>query len=220
MPPGNPVWSPRAEVLLLRHAATSWNEQRRRVGWIDQALTVAGRAAAHQWAAQERLRLHAVCSSDLRRARETAEIIAGALAVDDIGAFRGLREQDQGAWTGLTKEQIKLRWPERARERPRRPVGGEPAEAVLRRALPALWLIASAHPGRRVLAVTHSNLIRILERAMALSAPAAPHLQGRWLSVPTDGPVLVTRLSAGDLTAGRVSAAAMVTADTAGATGR
>jgi broad specificity phosphatase PhoE len=119
----------------------------------------------------------------------------------------GLREQHQGAWTGLTKEQIKLRWPERHRERPRRPVDGEPAETVLERVLAALGQIATLHEGGCVLIVTHSGVIQTLERAAGVDAPPVPYLEGRWfrlLSPPEEsGSLSVDSLLAGELTDGR-----------------
>lgn len=198
------------EVLLLRHAATSWNDERRFLGWADRPLTPAGREAAAAWAqrvGRAGPRLSAVCCSDLARAGDTARIIAAALGLGDVRELRGLREQDQGEWTGLTKEQIKLRWPERLRERPRRPVGGETPETVLRRALTALGTLAAEHAGGCVVAVAHSGVIRTLEQAMSVAAPPVPHLEGRWLTVSagTESPLelAVGSLRAGELTAGR-----------------
>jgi broad specificity phosphatase PhoE len=209
-------------VLLLRHAATSWNDQHRRQGWADQPLTPAGRKAASEWAHRATAGFTVVYCSDLSRARDTARIIAAALGLTEVRELSALREQDQGAWTGLTKEEIKVRWPERLRERPRRPVGGEPPEAVLGRVLPALGSLTAAHRGRRVLAVTHNDVIRTLERAMSVSAPPVPHLEGRWFQVRagaasqlepsvdwlrpaelTTGRVQATGTGAGSLAAGR-----------------
>jgi probable phosphoglycerate mutase len=148
-----------------------------------------------------------VVSSDLKRSRETAQIIAASLALHDVEAMPGLREQHQGAWTGLTKEQIKRRWPERLRERPRRPVDGESGEAVLGRVLATLAQIATAHRGRRVLIVTHSGVIQALERAAGVHAPPVPYLEGRWFRLlsPAEpsGPSSASSLLAGELTAGR-----------------
>jgi uncharacterized phosphatase len=203
-----PAQEPRAaDVLALRHAPTSWNDERRRQGWSDQPLTEAARRAARAWADHAPTSFSRVVSSDLQRARETAQIIATALALDDVESIGGLREQHQGAWTGLTKEEIKLRWPERHRERPRRPVDGESAETVLRRVLAALAQLATAHQGRRVLLVTHSGVIQTLERAAGVDAPPVPYLEGRWfrvLSAPEEnGPLSVGSLLAGELTDGR-----------------
>jgi broad specificity phosphatase PhoE len=149
----------------------------------------------------------AVVSSDLQRAHETAQIIASSLALDDVEAMPGLREQHQGAWTGLTKEQIKSRWPERLRERPRRPVDGESGESVLNRVLDAMGQIAAASQGRRVLIVTHSGVIRALERAVGADAPPVPHLEGRWFRLlwpaDHDASPAASSMLAGKLTPGR-----------------
>jgi broad specificity phosphatase PhoE len=192
---------------VLRHAATGWNDERRRQGWADQPLTAPARRAARAWADRAPGSFIAVVSSDLKRASETAKIIASALSLGEVVELSGLREQDQGAWTGLTKEQIKSRWPERLRERPRRPVGGEPAGAVLHRVLASLGRIAAAYGGQRVLVVTHSVVIRTLERAIGIDAPPVPHLEGRWLRVRgtgrRSGEAARGWVGAGELTAGR-----------------
>jgi broad specificity phosphatase PhoE len=195
------------DVLAVRHAPTGWNDERRRQGWADEPLTDAARRAARAWADRSPASFSTVVSSDLQRARETAQIIAAALALADVQAMGCLREQHQGAWTGLTKEQIKLRWPERYRERPRRPVDGEPAETVLERVLAALGQIATVHAGGCVLMVTHSGVFQTLERAAGAEAPPVPYLEGRWfrvLSPPGESsPLSVGSLLAGELTDGR-----------------
>jgi probable phosphoglycerate mutase len=193
--------------LVLRHAPTGWNDQRRRQGWADQPLTDAARRAARAWADRVPASFSAVVSSDLKRARETAQIIAASLALDGVEALEGLREQHQGAWTGLTKEQIKLQWPERLRERPRRPVDGEPGETVLRRVFAALGQIAAVHAGGCVLIVTHSGVIQALERAAGVDAPPVPYLEGRWFrllaATEENGSLSAGSLLAGELTDGR-----------------
>lgn len=200
------------EVLLLRHAPTRWNDEGRRLGWEDQPLTPAGRHASAEWARRTRPEVDVVCSSDLARARETAGAIASTLALGEVRELEGLREQHQGAWTGLTKEQIKLRWPERWRERPRHPLDGETEQAVLGRVLAVLAGLAVAHAGESVLAVTHSQVIRMLERTVAVPAPRVPHLQGRWVSVAASaggrGEASIEAIGAGALTDGRAPAPA------------
>jgi broad specificity phosphatase PhoE len=193
-------------LLLLRHAPTGWNYEQRRQGWADQPLTMAARRVARAWADRAPARFDVIVSSDLRRARDTARIIAAAVGLGGVGELEGLREQHQGAWTGLTKEQIRRRWPERLRERPRRPVDGETPDAVLQRVLATLDGIAAAHKGRAVLAVTHSGVIRTLERAIGVDAPPVPPLEGRWLQVAA-GACGEPVLRAGPCTAGRRNAA-------------
>jgi probable phosphoglycerate mutase len=212
-PPGpsacqlHPADESTAWLLLLRHAPSSWNDAQRRQGWADPPLTKAAAAAARQWSVSRPPCLRAAASSDLRRARETARLIAEHAHWPDVAQYRALREQDQGAWTGLTKAQIKQRWPGAMRERPRRPLGGETADAVLDRVLPALSQIGWDNRGACTLVVTHSEVIRIVERALGSGAAVVPHLEGRWLRVDLRASVAgsIGALAAGELTPGRLA---------------
>lgn len=198
------------EMLLLRHAPSSWNEQRRRQGWSDQPLTLAGLDAARRYAERAPAGLAAVVCSDLRRASGTATAIAGVLGLAPVHEEAALREQSQGAWTGLTREEIKLRWPARFAERPRRPVGGEPSDVFLDRVLVGLRRVAALHTGRRILVVTHSGVIRTLELALGVEAPAVPHLEGRWFTATGKAAPEATMdagwLRVGAMTTGRAAA--------------
>lgn len=186
-----------SHVLLLRHAHTAWNNENRRQGWADEPLTAAGASAAHDWARACGDRFDVIFTSDLQRARDTAQIIASGLGIEAVAVLDGLREQDQGAWTGLTKHQIEDRWPE---HRPRRPVDGETPEAVRDRVLAALGAILRASGGGLILVVTHTGVIRAVERLAGVESPPVPHLQGRWF-----------RLSEGDDQARPVIAAGLGT---------
>ena len=93
-------------VLLLRHAETEWNRERRFQGWRDSPLSAVGRGQAESAA---RLLagspVAAVWSSPLGRARETAAIIAAPhqLAVREAEAFK---EMGFGEWEGLTRDEV------------------------------------------------------------------------------------------------------------------
>lgn len=205
--PLHPADDSTACLLLLRHAPSSWNDAQRRQGWADPPLTKAAVAAARQRSVSLPPCLRAAASSDLQRARETARLIAEHAHWPDVAQFRALREQDQGAWTGLTKAQIKRRWPGAMRERPRRPLNGETADAVLDRVVPALSQIGRDNRGACTLVVTHSEVIRIVERALGSGAAAVPHLEGRWLRVDLRASVAgsIRALAAGELTPGRLA---------------
>jgi probable phosphoglycerate mutase len=204
------------DVLMLRHAPTRWNEEHRWQGWADPPLTFDGRVAAREWALRTRHRFAYVVASDLLRARDTALAIADALGhTGPVTEFPGLREQDQGEWTGLTKDEIKRRWPGRLRERPRWPVGGESPDRLRARIRDALGEIARAHPGRSVLAVTHSGVIRALEAWLGAPGPEVPHLEGRWFRLTASqrndlGSAQIGGVLAGALTSGRIEPAAKV----------
>ena len=168
-------------VLLVRHGATDWNVAMRAQGQCDIPLNDLGRSQAREVAAAlAGLDVAAVYSSDLARARHTADAIAAAhgLEVTTDGAFR---EIDQGEWTGLTDEEIRRRWPERwgtMRHHTARP-GGESPEQVCRRALTGLRRVVTTHPEGVVVVVSHGAAIRTLvAEALGYRGRAAARVRG------------------------------------------
>lgn len=90
------------ELHLVRHGETDWNRQGRIQGWIDVGLNDEGRRQAREAARKipddESYRL---VSSPLRRASETAEVLAESIAVDEFLLRPEFRELNQGHWNGL-----------------------------------------------------------------------------------------------------------------------
>ena len=158
-------------IVLVRHGETDWNRERRFQGLADTSLNGAGRAQAAELA--DALRgegLHVVYTSPLRRASETARIVAERLDLE-LRELDALREIDVGDWEGLTIEEVRSRVPESvdADSRSGWP-GGESHEELSARVLPALIGLQPLHPGQRVLGVTHAGPIRAaLAAAMRLS---------------------------------------------------
>lgn len=143
-------------ILLARHGETEWNRDGIWQGWADPPLNETGRAQARELAEQLRdVPFDAVYSSDLQRARETAEIAAAPHGVPVV-TDPGLREIDIGSWSGLTRAEIEERFPDG--ERP----GGETREQHASRVLEAVERIARENPGRRILLVTHGGTMRAL----------------------------------------------------------
>jgi alpha-ribazole phosphatase len=95
-------------LWLVRHGLTHWNVQQRFCGHSDIPLSARGQAQA-LWIAEQLLKesISAIYTSDLMRARETAEIISGqrtsAVQIKESIAWR---EMDFGEWEGLTYTQI------------------------------------------------------------------------------------------------------------------
>jgi broad specificity phosphatase PhoE len=143
-------------ILLARHGETDWNRDGVWQGWADPPLNETGRAQARELAEQLRhVPFDAVYSSDLRRAHETAEIVAAPHGVPVV-TDPGLREIDVGSFSGLTRAQIEERFPNG--ERP----DGETREQHAARVLDAVERIARENPGRRILLVTHGGTMRAL----------------------------------------------------------
>ncbi|HWH29126.1 MAG TPA: bifunctional RNase H/acid phosphatase, partial [Mycobacteriales bacterium] len=102
---------PPTTTLLLRHGQTPLSVEKRFSGVGDPELTAAGREMAAAAAVRlARSGADAVVSSPLRRARQTAALVAEALGVD-VAVEEGLRETDFGDWEGYTFGEVRTRWP-------------------------------------------------------------------------------------------------------------
>jgi probable phosphoglycerate mutase len=150
-------------LLLARHGETDWNRERRWQGHADRPLNDLGREQARGLA--ERLVAdppELVYASDLARARETAEIVAGTLGLD-VRLDARLREVDVGEWSGLTTADVERLDPEGLERRRLGGTGwqqGESFEAMGARVVEALRDIAALHPGTRLLVITHGGPMR------------------------------------------------------------
>lgn len=98
-------------VILVRHGETSWSKEDRYLGTSDISLNDLGVKQA-KIAAQvlKRKDLNIVYSSMLKRAVDTAEIIAKECAVP-LRKDARLNELSFGVWEGLTFAEIKERNP-------------------------------------------------------------------------------------------------------------
>lgn len=89
-------------IVFIRPGETDWNATGRFQGWVAVPLNDMGRQQARRLANFVRnIGITRLVSSDLRRARDTAEIIGDALGIEPIFDER-LREQHIGIWQGLT----------------------------------------------------------------------------------------------------------------------
>jgi alpha-ribazole phosphatase len=166
--------TPQTRLLLVRHAHTEMAG--RFCGQIDPPLSAEGRLQLA--GVNERLqpyRLTQVFTSDLLRARQTAESVVDACAAPLV-AVPELREISFGRWEGLTWAEITARdaeYAERwAREYPRLPAPeGEEFQIFRERITQALRHIADQSAGDCVAVVTHAGVIRTVLLEL-LSLPA------------------------------------------------
>jgi probable phosphoglycerate mutase len=159
-------------VYLARHGETEWNRMGRWQGHTDVVLSEIGREQAN--ALGERLRglgIGRVLTSDLARARETAEIVARAIGVSTPALDRDLRERAFGRFEGLTREECAVRFPDDwalYRTDPTCiPPGGEPHHEVIARMAVAVRRAAGvvdprAPAASSVLVISHGGSIRAL----------------------------------------------------------
>jgi broad specificity phosphatase PhoE len=166
-------------LLLVRHGETDWNRTGRWQGHSNTPLNELGRQQARDLA-ESLDGVDVVYSSDLDRARETAEILAERLGVE-IRFDPRLRERSFGAWEGLTSAEIEerfeaahRRW--RAGEAPGAD-DAEPFDEFGRRVSSFLADVLERHPDETVLVIGHGGSIRVIHAAAAGLDYVRDHLQ-------------------------------------------
>lgn len=84
-------------MLVVRHAESTWNVEKRWTGQADPPLSEAGRVATSALARElQGLTFARIASSDLRRAAHTADALAEALHLPAPMRLVALRERDMG----------------------------------------------------------------------------------------------------------------------------
>jgi probable phosphoglycerate mutase len=158
-------------VLVWRHGQTAWNAQRRFQGQLDISLDDLGREQAARAAALlVGFAPSAIVSSDLVRARETAQALADVTGLP-IATDPRLREIDVGVWQGLTFDEVSERFPiEAAAWRDGgdgRRGGGESLVEVGARAVAAVDdALLDLADGRTLVVVTHGAAGRAIVASM------------------------------------------------------
>jgi len=184
-------------IHLARHGETDWNRAKRWQGFADLSLNKRGREEARALARKvEALPCSAIYASDLRRAYDTALIVAERKGLA-VTPMRELREIDVGSWTGLSRHEVKesfrdayTQWKTRTG---RGWEGGETYAEMGCRVLEALRWIARTHPSDEVLVVTHSGPIRAVH-AHAIGLDYATDRR----AVPTVDPIDLSAVTVAD----------------------
>jgi broad specificity phosphatase PhoE len=164
------------DLLLLRHGESEWNAVGRWQGHADPVLTAFGRLQAVH-AAQHLEPLDRVVSSDLRRAAETADLIAAAWGLGPVPRDVRLRERAAGPWEGHTRAEIEAEWPGYL-DAGKHPPGWEDDPVVLERVDAAVADLVAG--GGTVLIVSHGGVLRALERRAGTDTGRIANLGGRW----------------------------------------
>lgn len=159
------------ELWLIRHGETQWNRLRRVQGMLNVGLNELGSQqallVADYFSAAPR-GIDAIHSSDLDRARDTAQPTADRLVLP-IHLEPGLRERNYGIFEGLNFEELAARHPEAAEAvRQRHPdyalESGESLRAFQQRVVVTLEAIAARRRGQKTLVFTHSGVLDMAYR--------------------------------------------------------
>ncbi len=180
-------------LLLLRHAQSTWNAEGRWQGRADPPLSEVGQLSCEAIAPYLG-DVGAVFSSPLLRSRQTAQIIARSLGIDQIRANPDLSERNLGEWTGLTRQEVEQNWPGYL-ETHRWPPSAETTDSIRQRAHRGLREIAaqvglnsdaSGAAEAKVLVVTHGGLITAVEQSLGHSWRRLVNLSGREILASSD----------------------------------
>ena len=182
---------------LVRHGETDWNRRRLIQGQTDTILNEEGEEQARIIAEKfKNLELDLAFSSDLLRAKRTAEIIAleHQLAVQ---ATERLRERKFGPLEGqpsdilLTHAKLMLTLSEEQRKQIRIVPEAESDDEFAWRVITFLRETAIAYPEKNILATTHSGVLRILIIHLGFMTyeefDTMRFINGGYLELETDG---------------------------------
>ncbi len=154
-------------LLLVRHGETDWNVSQRFQGHTDVPLNEKGRqqaaAIAQRLASEE---IHAIYTSDLSRARDTAVEIA-EFHQNEISADPRLREGDFGEWEGATYDEIQNNYPELVKAWHEdlvnfAPPAGETPHQLAERVASLYEEIKTKHQDETAILVAHGGSLQIL----------------------------------------------------------
>lgn len=153
-------------IVVLRHAPTAWNRDKRLQGRTDVALDEDGISVAARWRIDPEWAQYRILSSPLARARMTAAIL---FPDAEIGVDTRLIEMDFGAWEGKRLADLRADGPDEsgvdAEQREslgldfKAPAGESPREVQVR-IRPLLARLAQL--GRPTVLVTHKAVGRAL----------------------------------------------------------
>jgi broad specificity phosphatase PhoE len=172
-------------IILCRHGESEGNREARFGGHGPTPLTALGRSQAAATAARLALAgVDAVYSSDLVRARETADVIAAAIGCE-AEATPALRERSVGIFTGLTFDEARERFPKDFEALLRRdpdssPPEGETYSQCRARASRFLDDLLVARAGQRILLVSHHlTLYQLVLHILGVESQANPRFYAR-----------------------------------------
>lgn len=154
-------------IYLVRHGKTDWNKQGLIQGHTDIPLNIEGEKEAEELAKElNNIKFDGVFSSDLLRAKRTADIIAKEHELA-VKTTKALRERYFGHLEGKPAEKLKeiSREISKLEESKRFSYKSHPLvesdDELMSRFLTFLREIAISNPGKNILIITHGGVIRV-----------------------------------------------------------
>jgi broad specificity phosphatase PhoE len=153
-------------INTIRHARTSFNEEKRYAGSIDVPLSERGVLESHEAAAKlSGMRFDVVVTSPLKRAVETAQILVG----DRTSIVHSVLcvERNFGVFEGITRQEVQdikppVLWIEVGNDTHSvNPQGSEPFEMVWERARKFRNWLFREYAGYNVLVVSHGVFLQM-----------------------------------------------------------
>ncbi len=154
-------------IYLVRHGETDWNRDGRFRGREDLGLNEKGQKQAEALARFfESRKISAVYSSPLRRARKTAEAIAGRKGLPVV-VHHDFIDVDYGKWQGLKLEEIKEKFPLVYQQWLLTPEkvtfpDGDNVQTVIKRATEALLRLGINHQREEIVVVAHQAINKMI----------------------------------------------------------
>jgi broad specificity phosphatase PhoE len=159
-------------LYVTRHGQTDANLARRVQGQGDTPLNARGLAQAGELAEYfSRHPVDRIVSSDLPRARQTAEVLAARLSVP-VSYHPELRARRMGDYEDRTHAELEAADPasfERLKHDPAfvPPGGGESVNSLRARAIPFVEGIVARHPGDRLVILSHHKVCQLILAELA-----------------------------------------------------
>lgn len=151
------------ELLLTRHGETDWNVERRVMGAMAIPLNKAGRAQTRHLAkGLAKIPIHAIYTSPVKRAVQTAQIIMRRRGSIPLLEEKGLTEIDYGDWVGMAFAEVKELSGYFKKPSTINIPNGEDIHGAQNRAVLAVEKMREKHAGERVVAVSHADVIKLI----------------------------------------------------------
>ncbi|MBT95471.1 MAG: alpha-ribazole phosphatase [Acidimicrobiaceae bacterium] len=169
------------KLLLVRHGQSEWNALGKWQGKADPPLTDLGRHQA-LLASKKLPDFSILASSDLKRAKATAEIFADThnKTHDEVLIEPLVQERDAGEFSGLTRDEIETKFPGYLAQN-KWPKGWEPDDSVIKRLHDGLSrVISSLTESDLAIVVTHGGCIYALENLLGAQYRRISNLGGRY----------------------------------------